>query len=214
MVHLPIYLEDLGGRYEEAEGRGQAGCKDTSSDEIVVPRHLTKNLGGLKYQSVISMTLKVHTWTSRTGERYLIFESNSWNNISYVYLYYVLQGWLLDNNPWVLFTEWQLGSILVLNAGWVMELNATKMACYVSNNAHWGLPLCHWPGQTDSYLLGCSQWSSSPVGRQDQYSPLCSFLAECYSCYPTHHGQQRTLNGEHRVRGSSPMMSSEKVLQW
>ena len=43
-----IYLEDLGGRHEEAEGRGQAGRKDARRDEIVKPGHLTQNLRGVR----------------------------------------------------------------------------------------------------------------------------------------------------------------------
>lgn len=41
------YLEDFRGRDEKAESRWQAGCKDTSSDEVVEPRNLAQHLVGI-----------------------------------------------------------------------------------------------------------------------------------------------------------------------
>lgn len=44
---MASHLKDFRGGNEEAEGRRQAGCKDTSSDEVVETRNLAEYLVGI-----------------------------------------------------------------------------------------------------------------------------------------------------------------------
>ena len=44
---MASHLKDFGGGHEKAEGRWQAGCKDTSCDEVVETRKLAQELIGV-----------------------------------------------------------------------------------------------------------------------------------------------------------------------